>query len=41
MIKLAESKQDILDEKYNCNICTIIIKKEKPYLCYKCQKIFH
>ena len=39
--KLTESKQEILDEKYNCNICTIIIKNEKPYLCYKCQKIFH
>jgi len=30
-----------LNEKYNCNICSIIIKNEKPYLCYKCQKIFH
>ena len=39
--KLSESRQEILDEKYNCNICSIIIKNEKPYLCYKCQKIFH
>ena len=39
--KLSESKQEILDDKYNCNICSIIIKNEKPYLCYKCQKIFH
>ena len=39
--KLSESKQDIIDEKYNCKICSIIIKNEKPYLCYKCQKIFH
>ena len=39
--KLSESKKDILDIKYNCNICSIIIKNEKPYLCYKCQKIFH
>ena len=39
--RLSESKQNILDEKYNCNICQIIIKNEKPYLCYKCQKIFH
>ena len=39
--KLSESKQDILDEKYNCNICSIIIKNEKPYFCDKCQKIFH
>ena len=39
--KLSESKQEILEQKFNCNICSIIIKKEKPYLCYKCQKIFH
>ena len=39
--KLSESKKDILDEKYNCLLCAIIIKKEKPYFCYKCQKIFH
>ena len=38
--KLSESKQDILDEKYNCNLCQIIIKNEIPYLCYKCQKYF-
>ena len=39
--KLSESKKDILDEKYNYNICSILIKNEKQYLCYKCQKIFH
>ena len=39
--ELSESKQEILDEKYNCLLCSIIIKKENPYLCYKCQKIFH
>ena len=39
--KLSESKQEILDYKYNCQICSNIIKNEKPYLCYKCQKIFH
>ena len=39
--KLSESKREILDEKYECNICSIIIKNEDPYLCYKCQKIFH
>ena len=39
--RLSESKQNILDEKYNCKICEIIIKNEKPYLCYKCQNIFH
>ena len=39
--KLSESNQIILDEKYNCILCSTIIKKEKPYFCYKCQKIFH
>ena len=39
--KLSESKQEILDEKYNCYICNEKIKNEKPLLCYKCQKIFH
>ena len=39
--KLSDSNKEILEEKYNCNICSILIKKEKPYLCYKCQKIFH
>ena len=39
--KLQESAQEILDEKFNCNICSIIIKNQKPYFCYKCQKIFH
>ena len=39
--KLSESKQVILDEKYNCYICSLIIKNEKPLFCYKCQKIFH
>ena len=38
---LSESKQDILDQKYNCILCQVIIKNEKPYLCYNCQKIFH
>ena len=39
--KLPESKQEKLDEKYNCSICQIMIKKENPYFCYTCQKIFH
>ena len=34
--KLSESKQNILDEKYNCNICEEDIKEEKPLLCYRC-----
>ena len=39
--KLSQSKQEILDEKYNCLLCNENIKKEKPLFCYKCQKIFH
>ena len=39
--KLPESEQEILDEKYNCNICYEKIKNEIPILCYQCQKIFH
>jgi len=39
--KLSESKKEILELKYNCNICSMMIKNEKPYLCYKCQNIFH
>ena len=38
---LSESKKEILDDKYGCNICNIIIKKEKPLFCYRCQKLFH
>ena len=38
---LSESKQEKLDDIYNCILCTLIIKNENPYLCYKCQKIFH
>ena len=39
--RLSESKQSILDDKYNCFICDVIIKNENPLFCYKCQKIFH
>ena len=39
--KLSESKQEILDEKYNCSICLKNIKNESPFFCYICQKIFH
>ena len=39
--RLSESQQEKLDEKYNCILCSMIIKKENPYLCYQCQKIFH
>ena len=38
---LSESQQDKLDEKFNCILCAMIIKNENPYLCYRCQKIFH
>ena len=39
--KLSESEQEILDEKYNCILCSNVIKHEQPFFCYKCQKIFH
>ena len=39
--KLSESKQEVMDEKYNCILCSLIIKNESPYLCYRCQSIFH
>ena len=39
--RLSESKREVLDEKYNCILCSIIVKNEKPYFCYQCQKIFH
>ena len=39
--KLTESRQELLDTKFNCYICDGTIKKENPYFCYICQKIFH
>ena len=39
--KLSDAKKEILDDKYGCSLCLNIIKKEQPYLCYKCQKLFH
>ena len=39
--RLSGSQQDKLDEKFNCLLCSMIIKNENPYLCYQCQKIFH
>ena len=39
--ELSESKKDILGDKFNCLLCSEMIKNEKPYLCYQCQKIFH
>ena len=38
---LDETNKEILDEKYNCLLCAIIIKNENPYFCYKCQKLYH
>ena len=38
---ISESKGETPDEKYSCILCSIIIKNENPFLCYKCQKIFH
>lgn len=39
--KLSESNKEILDDKYNCYICSVIIKNERPLFCYICQKNFH
>ena len=41
ILELDESDQDFYGEKYSCAICNQIIEGGKPYLCYKCQKIFH
>ena len=39
--KLPESHKTILNEKINCFICSMKIKNENPYFCYKCQKLYH
>ena len=42
--KLSESQQEILDEKFSCNICEENIKdikNDKPLICYQCQRIYH
>ena len=39
--RLSEEKKDMLDEKFNCSICSEHIKDENPFFCYICQKIFH
>ena len=39
--KLSESKIEILENISNCILCQEIIENENPYLCYKCQKIYH
>ena len=38
--KLSESKQEILDEQYNCFICNEQVKKEKPLFCKYVKKYF-
>ena len=38
---LPRTKIEQYEEKYNCILCSVIINNENPYLCYKCQKIFH
>ena len=39
--KLSESKKEKISLKYTCSICLELIKNEKPFFCYVCQKIFH
>ena len=39
--RLPEFKQDLLEKKFKCIMCLEIVKKEKPYLCNKCEQIFH
>ena len=39
--KSSESIKDKLDQKYACLICSEIIKNEKPFFCYTCQKNYH
>ena len=36
-----EFAQDFYEEKFSCTLCFQIIEDENPYLCQKCQKIFH
>ena len=38
--KLSESKQDILDEKYNCYSFLTAIKNEKPFFVIYTKKYF-
>ena len=39
--KIDNSIKEIINKKYNCLICSQLIKREKPYICNNCQKIFH
>ena len=39
--KIDNSIKEIMNKKYNCLICSQLIKREKPYLCNNCQKIYH
>ena len=38
---LTQLKLEMLEERYICILCSIFISNENPFLCYKCQKIFH
>lgn len=39
--ELSEEQRKLITNKYLCLICSEIIKREKPYMCYTCQKLFH
>ena len=39
--ELSEEQKELITNKYLCLICSEIIKREKPYMCYTCQKLFH
>ena len=38
---LSKSEQNIIDDKYTCNICKSKIKEDRPLLCYQSQEIYH
>ena len=39
--KIDNSIKEIINKKYNCLICSQLIKREKPYICNNCKKIYH
>ena len=39
--KIDNSIKEIINKKYNCPICSQLIKGEKPYICNNCQKMYH
>ena len=36
--KLSDSKQEILEQNYNCYVCGEKFEKEEPYCCLRCKK---